>query len=123
MVLVITIGQRRGIGISGSKELYVIDINKDQNSITWQRKIEKKLLTLRISIGWVTIFSKELDCSAKIRSTQEDLPRILDINSEHGTFTFENELDSTSPGQACVFTKMTNYLIGWITEPKWVRFG
>ena len=115
-----TIGQRKGIGISGSKEpLYVIDINKDQNSITLgtKEKLKKKVINFK-NINWLggNILPKELDCSAKIRSTQEDLPGILDINSDHGTFTFEKELDKTSPGQACVFYKNDQLLGGgWIT--------
>ncbi len=115
-----TIGQRKGIGISGSKEaLYVIDINKDQNSITLGKKdkLRKNVINFK-NINWLggNIQPKGLDCSAKIRSTQEDLPGILDINSDHGTFTFEKELDNTSPGQACVFYKNDQLLGGgWIT--------
>ncbi len=115
-----TIGQRKGIGISGSKEsLYVIDINKDQNSITLgtKEKLKKNVINFK-NINWLggNIVPKGLDCSAKIRSTQEDLPGILDINSDHGTFTFVNELDNTSPGQACVFYKNDQLLGGgWIT--------
>ena len=115
-----TIGQRKGIGISGSKEpLYVIDINKDQNSITLgtKEKLKKKVINFK-NINWLggNILPKELDCSAKIRSTQEDLPGILNINMDHGTFTFEKELDNTSPGQACVFYKNDQLLGGgWIT--------
>ena len=116
-----TIGQRKGIGISGSKEpLYVIDINKDQNSITLgtKSKLKKNVINFK-NINWLggNILPKGLDCSAKIRSTQEDLPGILDINSDHGTFTFEKELDNTSPGQACVFYKNDQLLGGgWITS-------
>ncbi len=115
-----TIGQRKGIGISGSKEaLYVIDINKDQNSITLgtKERLRKNVIKFK-NINWLggNILPKGLDCSAKIRSTQEDLPGILDINSDHGTFTFETELDKTSPGQACVFYKNDQLLGGgWIT--------
>ena len=114
-----TIGQRKGIGISGSKEaLYVIDINKDQNSITLgaKEKLRKNVIKFK-NINWLggNIQPKGLDCSAKIRSTQEDLPGILDINSDKGTFTFETELDKTSPGQACVFYKNDQLLGGgWI---------
>ena len=62
------------------------------------------------------ILPKKLDCSAKIRSTQEDLPGILDIKSDYGTFTFNAKLDGTSPGQACVFYKNDQLLGGgWIT--------
>ena len=115
-----TIGQRKGIGISGAKKpLYVIDINKDQNSITLgtKEKLKKSVINFK-NINWLggNIVPKGLDCSAKIRSTQEDLPGILDINSDHGTFTFEKELDNTSPGQACVFYKNDQLLGGgWIT--------
>ena len=115
-----TIGQRKGIGISGSKKpLYVIDINKDQNSITLgtKEKLKKKVINFK-NINWLggNILPKGLDCSAKIRSTQEDLPGILDIESDQGTFTFETELDKTSPGQACVFYKNDQLLGGgWIT--------
>ena len=115
-----TIGQRKGIGISGSKQaLYVIEINKDQNSITLgtKEKLKKNVINFK-NINWLggNILPKSLDCSAKIRSTQEDLPGILDINFDHGTFTFEEDLDNTSPGQACVFYKNDQLLGGgWIT--------
>ena len=115
-----TIGQRKGIGVSGSKEaLYVIKINKNQNSITLgpKEKLKKNVINFK-NINWLggNILPQKLDCSAKIRSTQEDLPGILDINSDYGTFTFETELDNTSPGQACVFYKNDQLLGGgWIT--------
>ena len=115
-----TIGQRKGIGVSGLKEpLYVIKINKNENSITLgtKEKLKKNVINFK-NINWLggNILPQKLDCSAKIRSTQEDLPGILDINSNHGTFTFDTELDNTSPGQACVFYKNDQLLGGgWIT--------
>ncbi len=115
-----TIGQRKGIGISGSKQaLYVIEINKDQNSITLgtKQRLKKNVINFK-NINWLggNIQPKGLNCSAKIRSTQEDLPGILDINSDRGTFTFDADLDKTSPGQACVFYKNDQLLGGgWIT--------
>ncbi len=114
-----TIGQRRGIGMSGFKEpLYVIDIDKKQNSITLGPKdsLKKNLINFK-NINWLggKISSKQLDCSAKIRSTQEDMPGILNINGSEGTFSFHSKLDATSPGQACVFYKNDQLLGGgWI---------
>ena len=116
-----TIGQRKGIGVSGSKDaLYVIKIDKDQNSITLgtKEKLKKNIINFK-NINWLggNILPQKLHCSAKIRSTQEDLPGILDINSDYGTFTFDTELDNTSPGQACVFYKNDQLLGGgWITD-------
>ena len=115
-----TIGQRKGTGVSGSEEaLYVIEINKQENSITLgtKEKLKKNVINFK-NINWLggTILPQKLDCSAKIRSTQEDLPGILDIKMDQGTFTFEKELDNTSPGQACVFYKNDQLLGGgWIS--------
>tara|TARA_A100001011_G_scaffold388355_1_gene467811 strand:+ start:56 stop:1150 length:1095 start_codon:yes stop_codon:yes gene_type:complete len=115
-----TIGQRKGIGVSGSKEpLYVIEINKNQNSITLgsKEKLKKNVISFK-NLNWLggKILPQRLDCSAKIRSTQQDLPGILEINRDNGTFTFTKELDKTSPGQACVFYKNDQLLGGgWIT--------
>ena len=115
-----TIGQRKGVGVSGSREpLYVIDINKSKNSITLgpKDKLKKDKINFK-NINWLggSISPNKLDCSAKIRSTQQDLPGILDINKNTGTFSFHSKLDGTSPGQACVFYKNDQLLGGgWIT--------
>ena len=50
-----TIGQRKGIGISGSKQaLYVIEINKDQNSITLgtKQRLKKNVINFK-NINWL----------------------------------------------------------------------
>ena len=115
-----TIGQRKGIGVSGSSEaMYVIKINKEQNSITLGTKenLKKNIINFK-NINWLggNILPEMLNCTAKIRSTQKDLPGILDIRSNFGTFTFNKKLDGTSPGQACVFYKNDQLLGGgWIT--------
>ena len=115
-----TIGQRKGIGISGAKEpLYVIKINKKNNSITLGKKnyLRKNTINFK-NINWLggDIGTSNLECSAKIRSTQEDLPGILDIENNLGSFTFHSQIDGTSPGQACVFYKNDQLLGGgWIT--------
>ena len=115
-----TIGQRKGIGISGSKNpLYVIEINQKDNSIILGSKNYLKKNTINFkNINWLggDISTSKLECSAKIRSTQEDLPGILNIKDNVGSFTFNSELDGTSPGQACVFYKNDQLLGGgWIT--------
>ncbi len=115
-----TIGQRKGTGISGSIEpLYVITINKENNSIVLGPKSYLKQSTIKFkNINWLggNIVTSGLACSAKIRSTQEDLPGILNIKDNTGSFTFNSKLDGTSPGQACVFYKNDQLLGGgWIT--------
>ena len=60
---------------------------------------------------------QNLHCTAKIRSNQKEVSGILNINDDKGTFVFDMPINSTAPGQACVFYKKDRVLGGgWITE-------
>ena len=102
-----TIGQRKGLGLGGYKKpLYVVNINKEENSVyLGEEKYLKKSVVYLKNVNWVgdTIDKYNLRCSAKIRSTQVEAPGVLNINNDSATFTFDNKISTTSPGQACVF--------------------
>ena len=69
------------------------------------------------NINWLgeNIKDQQIDCSAKIRSTQEEIPGKLFVNSDGGYFVFKEMISNTSPGQACVFYKNDQVLGGgWI---------
>ena len=66
--------------------------------------------------GIVIIANKEVECSAKIRSTQSEISGKLKIIDDGGYFLFDKPISATSPGQACVFYKNDQVLGGgWIT--------
>ena len=116
-----TIGQRRGVGISGSDfPLYVIDINKEENEIVLgEQSLLKKTVIELNNVNWLEnkISKKNLRCSAKIRSTQKENPGTLNIFSDSAEFIFDSNILSTSPGQACVFYLNEQVLGGgWITK-------
>ena len=116
-----TVGQRRGIGIGGSDQpLYVINIDKEKNEILLgnQNLLKKNIIKLN-NINWLddAIPSINLRCKAKIRSTQKESSGILNISSSSAEFKFDNEIITTSPGQACVFYLKDQVLGGgWITK-------
>ena len=116
-----TIGQRKGIGIGGNENrLYVIDINKKNNEVVLGVKSQLKKTVISLDrINWLdeSIEKINLKCAAKIRSTQKEHAGILNINSKKAEFIFNDEIDGTSPGQACVFYLQDQVLGGgWITK-------
>ena len=115
-----TIGQRKGLGVSGSKEaLYVIDIKPKENIIILgEKKFLKKTSIYLNSLNWLDHnLSNNFRCSARIRSTQMEMEGQLQIKDNKAKFTFDNSVDSTSPGQACVFYKKDKVLGGgWISK-------
>ncbi|MDC1296594.1 tRNA 2-thiouridine(34) synthase MnmA [Alphaproteobacteria bacterium] len=116
-----TVGQRKGIGIGGSEfPLYVIGIDKLKNEVLLGDKTALKKTEINLEkINWLdnSVSKNNLKCSAKIRSTQLENTGILTIDSNKAKFTFDKEIDNTSPGQACVFYLKDQVLGGgWITK-------
>ena len=114
-----TVGQRKGIGVGGQNSpLYIKEVNKKQNYIVLAtlEKLQKNKIYFK-NINWLEgqMKNQELLCSAKIRSTQKEIPGKLNIDKNNGYFLFEESISSTSPGQACVFYKNDQVLGGgWI---------
>ena len=120
-----TIGQRRGIGISSEKPLYVVDIIKETNQIIVGDKkdlLGKSLLLDNLNFIMPDYdFSKsaiEISCSAKIRSLSEPQKGTLKKNSEVFSFEFDEPLEAITKGQACVLYDQDRVLGGGIIKQK-----
>ena len=78
-----TIGQRKGVGVSSTEPLYVLELRKDTNEVVIgpADKTFKKSLTA-VNLNWIGIDSltKEISVSAKIRSTQQPVGVNVTIN-------------------------------------------
>ena len=114
-----TVGQRKGIGVGGQeKPLYVKKVNKEQNYIVLapHESLQKnKIFFNNINLLDDRVKNQMLECSAKIRSTQNEIPGKLNIFENSGYFLFDESISATSPGQACVFYKNDQVLGGaWI---------
>ena len=115
-----TVGQRKGLGVGGQERpLYVKEVNKDQNYIViapYESLQKNKISFININLLDNEITNKKVECSAKIRSTQNEIPGILNLDKKNGYFVFDEAISATSPGQACVFYKNDQVLGGgWIT--------
>ncbi len=119
-----TIGQRKGIGISDEKPLYVVKIVADKNEIVVGAK--EHLVKTQINLKDLNIitndkndFEKEL--FVKVRSTGKLIKAKIDIKRTSANVNLLEKEYGIAPGQACVFySKDDNgYKVlggGWITK-------
>jgi len=102
-----TIGQRRGLGISAGKPLYVIDIDVKNNTIILGE--EKELYVkefLAHKLNWVAIdgLYEELNVSAKIRYNFQEKPAVvMPYENDTVKIIFNEPQKAVTPGQAVVF--------------------
>ena len=100
-----TIGQRKGIKISSTDPLYVVDIRAIDNTIIVGKKdflnIKKLYLRNVNLLSDVKCFEKEV--FIKVRSTGKLLKSKITINKDKTVVKILQDEKGISPGQACVF--------------------
>ncbi|HHY70906.1 MAG TPA: tRNA 2-thiouridine(34) synthase MnmA, partial [Thermoanaerobacterales bacterium] len=102
-----TIGQRRGLGISAGKPLYVINIDVKNNAVVLGEKKHlyvKEFLAYRMN--WVAIghLSKKMQVKAKIRYNFNEKPaEITPVDDDTVKVVFNEPQKAVTPGQAVVF--------------------
>ena len=100
-----TIGQRKGIKISSSKPLYVININADENTVIVGQKenLEIKKINLRNLNILASRKEFEKNIYIKVRSTGKLLNSRVTFRNNHAEVEILDKETGISPGQACVF--------------------
>ena len=100
-----TIGQRKGIKISSSKPLYVININADENTVIVGQKenLEIKKINLRNLNILASRKEFEKNIYIKVRSTGKLLNSRVTFKNNHAEVEILDKETGISPGQACVF--------------------
>ena len=100
-----TIGQRKGIKISSTDPLYVLDIRATDNTIIVGKQdflnIKKLYLRNVNLLSDVKCFEKEV--FIKVRSTGKLLKSKITINKDKTVVKILQDEKGISPGQACVF--------------------
>tara|TARA_B100000780_G_scaffold277211_1_gene247388 strand:- start:65 stop:1195 length:1131 start_codon:yes stop_codon:yes gene_type:complete len=100
-----TIGQRKGIKISSSDALYVINIDADTNTIIVGSK--ESLIIQNIQLRDLNILGSKNDfnkyISIKVRSTGKLLKAKISFNDKFANVEIVDGEAGISPGQACVF--------------------
>ena len=99
-----TIGQRKGVGVSSTEPLYVIELRKDTNEVVIGPKDKTMNDTLVASnLNWIIEpKEKNFNAQAKIRSTQQPTGVNVTIQDGEITVKFEDMQKSIAKGQSIV---------------------
>ena len=110
-----TIGQRKGLGISMNKHIFVIKKDAQSNTVTLAD--EDKLFTSKVVIRNINLIpfdrlDSKMRVEAKIRYSQSQSPAIAEQTAENEiTLTFSTPQRAPAPGQSAVLYD-GDYVIG-----------
>ena len=102
-----TVGQRKGLGVSGSAPLYVLKIDADSATITVGPRAALEQSTLVASgVNWISVDppTRWLAVSAQIRHRHTAAAgRVRALSDTRAELTFDTPQCAITPGQAVVF--------------------
>lgn len=114
-----TIGQRRGLGISADRPLYVTNIDKEKNEITlgYAEDCIQSSLIASDFVWHIPLPSENLHCQARIRSSQQPCDVIVNISENNNVkVTFLSPQSAITSGQSVVLNDGDTILGGGIIE-------
>lgn len=98
-----TIGQRKGVGVSSTEPLYVIELRKDTNEVVIGAKDKTmKDSLIATDLNLIQGFLPER-CTAKIRSTQRPTDVVITKDGNNVQVKFDDMQKSIAIGQSIVF--------------------
>lgn len=116
-----TVGQRRGLGVTATERLYVLEVQAKANRIVVGGEEELLVGGLRGSrTHWIgEPPTEEIEATVKIRARHPGVPSRVRDDGEGGTAVeFSEPQAGVAPGQAAVFYQGSRVLGGcWIDTP------
>jgi tRNA-specific 2-thiouridylase len=116
----VTIGQRRGLGISASRRLYVVDVEEKSKRVvvSTREALECKGLVAR-NVNWIEPFDEEeVAAEVQIRYRAATIScTVRPIGDRVYQVRFAQNYPAVTPGQAAVFYRGERLLGGgWISQ-------
>lgn len=111
-----TIGQRRGLGISAPKPLYVIGLNKEKNEVILGFDDEAyKNSLIADNLAWLSCspLTQTTEVMAKVRSSQKPIKALITPLDEYKIkVEFIEPQKALTPGQSIVLYDNDEYVLG-----------
>jgi len=115
-----TIGQRKGVSISGPQRSYVIGIDKDRNAIIVGYKedlLNKELIATDLTWMGINKLAETMKVKVKIRYRHVPAPAIISPMENDGVkVVFDEPQTAVTPGQSVVFYSGNRVLGGGIIQ-------
>jgi tRNA-specific 2-thiouridylase len=117
-VIHFTVGQRKGLGLSGKDEpLFVLSLDAARARVVVgpREALRTRTIALR-DVNWLANPRQARDCAVKVRSMRAPVPaRVIAGEGRNASVELHDPEEGVAPGQACVFYKDTRILGGgWI---------
>jgi tRNA-specific 2-thiouridylase len=115
-----TVGQRRGLGISSDRPLYVVRLEPETARVVvgpFEALLRQRVLLREVNwLGDEPLPAKDLRVEVKLRSTMPPVPASASIDyAGNATVLLDQPQAGVAPGQACVFYRGDRLLGGgWI---------
>ena len=124
-VIHFTVGQRKGLGLSGNDEpLFVLALDGERARVIVgpRSSLRTQNIMLR-DVNWLADPAEAADCVVKVRSMRAPAPaRVIPGEDGAAAVEFVEAEEAIAPGQACVFYKGSRVLGGgWIAPVQDVR--
>jgi tRNA-specific 2-thiouridylase len=123
-----TVGQRKGLGLSGNAEaLFVVRLDPEKRQVVVGPREALRTRAIELShINWLgDPGSRSVSCLVKVRSTRPPTPaRVIFSGGTSAEVEFALGEEALAPGQACVFYEETGTRVlggGWIKRTEAVR--
>ena len=102
-----TVGQRKGLGISFGRRMFVVDIRPEDNTVVLGDESDVFYGNLTASdLNFISIpgLKEEMRVTAKIRySAKEAVAKIKPMNEKQVSVIFDQPQRAVTPGQSVVF--------------------
>jgi len=110
-----TIGQRRGLGISADRPLYVLGLDKDKNEVLVGYAEEgMKCALSAIDLVWQSVapLTEKSAVRVKVRSAQDPVAAEFEPNGDGCIVRFFEKQKAIAPGQSVVFYDDDDFVLG-----------
>jgi len=113
-VIHFTIGQRKGLGLSGNEEpLFVLKLDAaNARVVVGPREALRARTVFLRDVNWLAAPSGAFECAVKVRSTRPPVAALVTPHEGGASVELLGFEEAVAPGQACVFYDGTRVLGG-----------